>query len=72
MPLDAGLWVSALDPTGLATARHGWRSLGLPAIASRTVRARATAAATATARVRVRVRVWVGVRVTASVMFRGS
>ena len=36
MPLDAGLWVSALDPTGLATARHEWRSLGLPAIASGT------------------------------------
>ena len=35
VPHDAGLWVTAFDPSGLSTARDDWRALGLPAIASR-------------------------------------
>ena len=31
---DAGLWVSAFDPSGLVAPRDEWAALGLPAIAS--------------------------------------
>ena len=35
MPHDAGLWVSAFDPSGLRQPRDEWQGLGLPAITAR-------------------------------------